>query len=241
MAFEDALAALPEHWPDVAGNLGPGKVAELRGYIDLLEGPGRKRAVARISDLIVEGLPRDHPVRRALVAGDLFASAAVDLTAIARTLRDLTAAGPVAKEQTAAEEHAAGGQAAAEPAAEEPPGESATERIVREVTGRLLRAPALSADEVRQRGGDPADPALIWLARADGRQQWPAFQFAPGDGPLAVVREVNQLLEAASYPLGAADWWLSPNGWLGEQPSLLIGTVPDDHLVRAARAIRSEV
>ena len=52
---------------------------------------------------------------------------------------------------------------------------------------------------------------------------------------------MNQLLDAAADPLGAADWWLSSNGWLGEQPSLLIGQVPDDLLVRAARAIGSEV
>ena len=107
------------------------------------------------------------------------------------------------------------------------------ELILRSVAGRLLRAPALSEDQVRQRGADPADPGLIRLDRPDGGQQWPEFQFAPGRGPWPVVREVNQLLEAAAYPLGAADWWLSRNGWLDGQPSQLIGTIPDDHLVRA--------
>jgi len=215
MAIEHALAALPEHWPDVVGRLGREKSDELREYVALLGGPGHKRAVARITALIVEELPREHPIRRALVDGDLLTSASLDLPAISATLRDLDAMMP----------------------AHEPP----AERIVREVTGRLLRAPALSADEVRERGGDPADPALIRLDRPDGGQQWPAFQFAPGGGPLAVVREVNQLLDAAGYPLGAADWWLSRNGWLGEPPSLLIGAVPDGYLVGAARAIRSEV
>ena len=85
------------------------------------------------------------------------------------------------------------------------------------------RAPALSADEVRRHGADPADPGLIRLDRADGGQQWPAFQFAPGGGPLPVVRPINQLLDAAADPVGVADWWLSRNGWLDEQPSLLLG------------------
>ena len=215
MAIEDALAALPEHWDDVSGRLGAAKTEELRGLADQLEGPARKRAMARIAALLVEGLPPEHPVRRALVEGYLFTPATLDLAALTETMRGL----------------------AAEPVAGEHPGG----QIVADVTGRLLRAPALSADEVRRRGGDPADPGLIRLDRADGGQQWPAFQFAPGGGPLAVVRQVNQLLDAARYPLGAADWWLSRNGWLGEPPSLLIGTVPDDQLVRAAQAIRSEV
>lgn len=214
MAIEHALAVLPEHWPDVTGRLGEDKSERLLEYVAALGGPGRKRTVARITDLIVDELPPDHPVRRALVEGDLFTPATADLTALTAALMERVTV----------------------PA----PG-SPAERIVRAVASRLLRAPALSADEVRERGGDPADPALIRLDRPDGGQQWPAFQFAPGGGPLAVVREVNQLLDAAGYPLGAADWWLSRNGWLGEQPSLLIGAVPDDHLVGAARAIRSEV
>lgn len=214
MAIEDALTVLPEHMDDVAGRLGQEKFEELRAHITLLDSPERKRVMARIANLLVEGLPPEHPVRRALVDGYLFTSATLDLAALTEALQDR----------------------ARIPAAGSP-----AEQIVRGVTDRLLRAPALSADEVRRRGGDPADPALIRLVRADGGQQWPAFQFAPGGSPLAVVRQVNLLLDAAGYPLGAADWWLSRNGWLGEQPSLLIGTVPDDHLVRAAQAIQSEV
>jgi hypothetical protein len=214
MAIEDALTVLPEHMDDVAGRLGQEKVGELLEYIALLESPERKRAMARIANLLVEGLPPEHPVRRALVDGYLFTPATLDLVALTEAL------------QARATVPAAG---------------SPAEQIVRGVTDRLLHAPALSADEVRRRGADPADPGLIRFDRDDGGQQWPAFQFAPGGGPLAVVRQVNQLLDAAGYPLGAADWWLSRNGWLGEQPSLLIGTVPDDQLVRAAQAIRSEV
>jgi hypothetical protein len=216
MAIEDAIAALPERWEDVVTRLGPEKSEELRDLIEAMGGPGHKRAVARIADLMVEGLPREHPVRRALLEGDLFAPATLDWPVITETLR---------------------GRARGWLASEQYPGEL----ILRNVADRLLRAPALTADEVRRRGADPADPGLIRLDRANGGQQWPAFQFAPGGGPLPVVREVNKLLDAAGYPLGAADWWLSRNGWLGDQPSLLIGKLPDDHLIRAARAIRSEV
>lgn len=215
MAIEDAIAALPEHWDDVVTRLGPAKSEELQGFIAAMDGPDQMRALARIADLMVEGLPPDHPVRRALIEGDLYVPATLDWPAITEALRD-KAEGLLSEQR---------------------PGEL----ILRSVTDRLLRAPALAEAEVRRRGADPADPGLIRLDRADGGRQWPAFQFAPGGAPLPVVREVNQLLDAAAYPLGAADWWLSRNGWLGEQPSLLIGRVPDDHLVRAARAIRSEV
>lgn len=210
------MAALTEHWEDVVSRLGAAKSEELRGFIAAMGGPDHKRAVARIADLVVEELPPEHPVRRALVEGHLLTSATLDWPALTETLR---------------------GKAAGLLVGEEHPGEL----VLRSVAGRLLRAPALTADEVRERGADPADPGLIRLDRADGGQQWPAFQFAPGAGPLPVVREVNQLLDAARYPLGAADWWLSRNGWLGDQPSQLIGKVPDDYLISAARAIRSEV
>ena len=216
MAIEDAIAALPEHWEDVVTRLGTAKSEELRGAIAAMGGSDHMAAVARIADLLVEALPPEHPVRQALLEGELFASATLDWTAVTEALRGL------AEGRLVSAQH---------------PGE----QIIHHVASRLLRAPALTEDEVRRRGADPADPGLIRLDRPDGGQQWPAFQFAPGGGPLAIVRRVNQLLDAAGYPLGAADWWLSRNGWLGEQPSLLIGTVPDDQLFRAAQAIRSEV
>jgi hypothetical protein len=216
MAIEDAIVALEEHWDDVIARLGEARSEQLRDLIGGMAGPDRRRVVTRIAGLFVEGLPPEHPVRRALTGGTLYAPAAMDWAAITEALR---------------------GRAEGLLLGEQRPGEA----ILRSVAERLLRAPALTEDEVGRRGADPADPGLIRLDRADGGQQWPAFQFAPDGRPLPVVREVNKLLEAAAYPLGAADWWLSRNGWLGEQPCLLIGDVPDDHLIQAARAIRSEV
>src|SRR5580700_7245954 len=213
MAIEHAMVALQEHWDDVIEMLGPERSRRLRDLIEGLGGADQARVVARMAGLLVEGLPSGHPVRRALTEGTLLVPGTMDLTALSTPLQDL-AAGPDA--------------------------DLTPDALLRSVAERLLRAPALGEDQVAGRGGDPADPDLIRLDRPDGAAQWPAFQFAPGGGPWPVVREINQILDAARYPLGAADWWLSRNGWLDEVPSELIG-VADDRLVRAARAIRSEV
>lgn len=112
--------------------------------------------------------------------------------------------------------------------------------ILAEVMDRLLRAPSLTEDEVRLRGVEPADPDVVRLERPDGDRQWPSFQFAQAGGLLPVVRTVNELLGAATDPLGVADWWLGVNAWLDARPSELIG-VRDELIVRAARAVAEEV
>jgi hypothetical protein len=216
VAIEDAIAALPEHWEDVTARLGEARCQELYDLIEGINGGDHDRVISRIADLLVEGLPPSHPVRRALVAGDLFAPATLDWSVLSEVLHGRTQVAPGRQQR---------------------PGET----IVRGVAARLLRAPALTENEVRQRGADPADPRLIRLDRPDGGQQWPTFQFSRQDGPLPVVREVNEVLGAAADPLAAADWWLSRNNWLGDQPSRLIGRVPDDYLVRAALVVGSEM
>jgi hypothetical protein len=215
MAVEDAIRALRDHWDDVVSRLGVPRRQELRDLVGELGGPDHKRAVSRIADLLVEELPPDHPVRRALAQGYLFAPTMADWTELRVSLEALAWLPE-------------GGDGAGAP-------------VLSGVVDRLLRAPALTEDEVRQRGADPADPHLIRLGRREGGHQWPEFQFTPGAGPLPVVRIVNDLLNAVNDPVGAADWWLSRNAWLDGQPSMLIGVVPDDHLVRAARALSAEV
>jgi hypothetical protein len=227
MAVEHAMVALREHWDDVVETLGPERSRRLRDLVAGLGGADHAQFVARMVGLLVEGLPREHPVRRALVEGTLFAPAALDWSALSTPLLALATAG-------------SGADPEPDLAAAGPDGDPTPDELLGSVAERLLRAPALTEDQVADRGGDPADPGLIRLDRPDGRAQWPAFQFTPGGGPSPVVREVNQILDAARYPLGAADWWLSRNGWLGEVPSELIG-VADDRLVSAARAIRSGV
>jgi len=207
------MVALREHWDDVMSRLPGAKGEQFRVLVENMGGADQATIVTEIADFLVENLPPEHPVRRALAEGYLFQSTAIDWTALELDLRGKAKDGP----------SSIGGL------------------ILRSVVERLLSAPALTEDEVRQRGGDPADPGLIRLDRADGSRQWPQFQFAVGAGPLPVVQAVNQVLGAAADPVGAADWWLSRNGWLNGEPHQLIGRVPDDVLMRAARAIRSEV
>lgn len=216
MAVEDAIRALLDHWDDVVSRLDAERRQQLRDLVAGLGGPEHQRAVAELADLLVDELPPDHPVRRALAQGYLLTPTATLDWAELRVSLEALAWRP------------GDGAGAGEP-------------VLAAVLDRLLRAPALTEDEVRRRGADPADPDLIRLDRRDGGQQWPEFQFAPGDGPLTVVRVVNDLLDAAGDPVGAADWWLSRNAWLNGQPSQLIGVIPDDLLVRAARALSAEV
>ena len=231
MTAEDAMAALTEHWDDVTARLGAERGQELRDLIGEVGGAGHTAAVVRMTQLLVNGLPADHPVRRALARGYLYAGPQADWPALRHDL--LNAAGMTG---AMTPDDVPDGEAV-----QDAGGEETAEGILAEVTGRLLRAPALTAEEVRQRGADPADPGLIRLDRPDGGQQWPSFQFAPDGGPLPVVRTVNTMLGAETDPLGVADWWLGANAWLDGRPSELVGNVADDQLLRAARAVVEEV
>lgn len=246
MTAEDALAALTEHWDDVIARLDVARAQELRDLITQLGGPGHTAAVVRVTQLLGRELPADHPVRRALARGYLYAGRQADWLALRQGL--LAAAGPALTELGLAGDtgetpgdgtEASRGQ---DGGAGRAAGDVVTPQdILTEVTGRLLRAPALTADEVRLRGADPADPGLIRLDRPDGGQQWLSFQFAPGGGALSIVRTINAMLGAEADPLGVADWWLGVNAWLGGRPSDLIGDVPDEALLRAAHAVTEEV
>jgi hypothetical protein len=235
VAVEDALMALREHLDDVLAQLDPVAAADLRQLIRQLSlsvtlgQPAREAVVGQMVDLLVQGLPARHPVRRALVRGDLLAPPVLDW--------DVLAAGLL--EQVAADPPAPPGGTGPGPASPDEPLSAAG--ILRVVTERLLAAPALSESQVRDRGTNPADPALIRLTRPDGGHQWPAFQFMPGNGPHPVVRAINTMLHAARDPVGVADWWLSRNSWLAGRPSELLGRIPDGDLLGAARAIHAEV
>jgi hypothetical protein len=229
VTVEDAMTSLTEHWDDVA------RGQELRDLIAEIGGEDHTGAVIRITQLLVAELPPEHPVRRALAKGYLYTRAQPDWPALRQGL--LASAGTVLA-GTPPTGPDNGPDASPGPVAD---GDETPEGILAEVTGRLLRAPALTEEEVRLRGADPADPGLLRLDRPDGAQQWPSFQFAPDGGPLRVVRTVNTMLGAETDPLGVADWWLGANPWLDGRPSDLIGDVPDELLLRAARAVTEEV
>jgi hypothetical protein len=220
MSVEDALEALLTHWDSVLSELDPETADELRRLAGALRGPDREAMVDRIVDLLDRGLPVRHPVRRALVGGDLAAPAVIDWDTLAAELFER--AGLSLHDDTEGD---------AVPSAAE---------ILRIVSERLLAAPALSVQQVREHGTDPAEPGLIRLTRPDGGHQWPAFQFTPAGGPHPVVRAINAMLHAGRDPVGVADWWLSRNSWLDGRPSELLGRVPDRDLLAAARAIHSE-
>jgi hypothetical protein len=108
--------------------------------------------------------------------------------------------------------------------------------IVREsVRGRLQRSPALTTDQVRSAGCDPAEPSLIRLDSDSGDTRFPAFQFDHKGQPIEIVLRINERLGAGDDPWGVADWWLGENAWLDVAPADLIGS-GDDRLLAAADA-----
>jgi hypothetical protein len=234
MTTEDAMASLTEHWDDVISRLDAARGQELRNLIAEVGGTGHTGVVIRITQLLVKELPPDHPVRRALSKGYLFSGAQAGWPALRQDL--LAVAGVAAQTPAAGADNGDDDYPGPGTGGEETP-----EGILAEVTDRLLSAPALTEDEVRMRGADPADPGLIRLDRREGGGQWPRFQFAGDGGPPPIVRTVNTMLGAETDPLGVADWWLGVNAWLDGRPSDLIGDVPDELLLRAARAVTEEV
>ncbi|MFG2709913.1 DUF3168 domain-containing protein [Streptomyces goshikiensis] len=120
----------------------------------------------------------------------------------------------------------------AEPAS--PAAPSAWDRI----RDRLLSASSLSEAQVRDvLRQDPRQPHLIRLTRKGGEVRLPSFQFREDCVPVPLVLAINEVLRAHQDPWGAADWWLGPNHWLGTTPAEVLGSVPDDELMAAARAV----
>jgi hypothetical protein len=90
VAIGDALVVLIEKWDDVIAGMDAESRAVLARLLTGLYEPGQPDAIARIADLLVETLPCDHPVRRALADGTLFALATVDWPALVCHLRELS-------------------------------------------------------------------------------------------------------------------------------------------------------
>ena len=225
MGYQRSVRALLDHWDEVARQL---SADTLRYLIELLgrlrrAGPDAAGAVAtEIGRVLDQVLPHDgQAVRVALdieerrgvptVRGGIVAQdwqeVAAELLERAQDLDLTKAVSPSAAEVTFW------------------------------VSRWLLDEAAFTEDQVRARGLDLEDPALVRLENDDGAEQWPKFQFGPDGMPLPVVRIVNQMLDADSDPWGVADWWLGHNQWLDGVPARLIGQVTDDVLIDAARAV----
>ena len=221
MGYLQAIRELASHRADISGVLSADTLRYLRELIGRLSQAGADddmEIAAEIGEVLDQVLPHDdHPVRQALDA---------------ETRRSATAVGDLAE---------LAGQLlqewdSAEPALAAAPSPSPAE--VEFWTSRwLLGQAALTADELRSRGQDLADPDLIRLDRDDGGDQWPAFQFGSDGATLPLVRAVNRLLDAEEDPWGVADWWFGHNQWLDGVPARLIGRVPDDLVIAAARAV----
>ncbi|MDT0309020.1 hypothetical protein RM780_18940 [Streptomyces sp. DSM 44917] len=115
----------------------------------------------------------------------------------------------------------------------------AAERVLAAARRRLLNAPSRSGAELDPGpAADPLGAGLIRLSDPERGARYPDFQFPVGAGsPHRVVAEVNRLLLADRDPWGAADWWLGGNRWLAGTPAELIGSIPDERLTAAARAL----
>ncbi|MFJ6179338.1 hypothetical protein [Streptomyces sp. NPDC092295] len=107
------------------------------------------------------------------------------------------------------------------------------------VRERLLSYPMLDDWAAEAHARTPGLIRLRGESGARGVDRIPSFQFGDAATPWPVVVTVNGLLDAARDPWGAADWWLSANGYLGVAPAELLGggSGQDGQLVGTARYV----
>jgi hypothetical protein len=221
MSLTDVVAALAAHWDDTVRHLSSRDLALVDEAIHRIEvGRGDRDAAVAAADLtgiLAARLPNGHPVLAAIAANPRLAGTPADWARVAGFLQAI----PVPEIQLADRAGVSG-----------EPGLAAGQ----DPDARLLAAPALSAPEVREQGGDPDRADLIRLLPGGGAIQLPSFQFGLDGQPVPVVLAINRLLEVAEDPWGVADWWLGRNAWLDGIPADLLGRVDDALLVLAAQA-----
>lgn len=113
------------------------------------------------------------------------------------------------------------------------------DEILKAVRSRLLGTLTLSADELRERGLNPDLPDLIHLTGPDGKEHYPAFQFAD-DAIRPVVIRVNGILGIGelSDSIGAWCWWVDSHEHLGAAPvTLLLNPGNEERLIALAQRV----
>jgi hypothetical protein len=98
----------------------------------------------------------------------------------------------------------------------------------------LLSMPGRDLAEIAAHA-DPWGDDLIRLHAPDGSVRLPSFQFDEHDAPIPVVQKINTMFRSDRDPWGAACWWLGSSLWFPKAPAAMIGEVPDERLVSAAR------
>jgi hypothetical protein len=229
MSLDPVMRVVAEHWDSIESHLTVVQAQRFRVLVGQFTAAGAPAdqfdAVDELLEMLVFALPASHPVRRAIADPDATRSASAlapaedqELMEELRRILDQEPRGPFGPQAVADNE----------------PGP--LDEITRDAMERLLAVPALSAADLRRRGGDPAQEHLIRLEDRDG-PRFPVFQFDASGRPLRLVLEINALLDADADPWGVADWWLGRNSWLSRAPAELIGQVADELLLASARAV----
>jgi hypothetical protein len=231
---DPVLRVVADYWEGIRRYADPGQWQRLTDLIGGAAEEEADEARAALADELLDILPPHHPASQLLRTGIMYsgdqpdrpeAEPADDLRRLSRLV--LARPGPGWPEASAA----------ASPATPAPVGAGApVGDFDRQVQARLLALPSLSADDPRSRS-IALDRGLLRLPRPDGTAQLPAFQFGPSGAPWPVVREINELLDAADDPWGAACWWADPHERLGAAPAGLLGRDQDDLLRLAATTV----
>jgi hypothetical protein len=211
------LTMLWEDWAAVRSALPEGRRDELDELVEQLADEGDPvvlRALAvRVARLLLD-LGDEHEIRAELRGGD----------------RDEHGAGPDDEAWFGLAERLA---------VRVDPDRPTSEEIAAE-PDLLPNVAMLDAAGLAAAGLPPDPPGLIRFDPETGPPRWPAFQFDPDGRPRPVVQEINALLGSDEDPFGVTEWWLGRNGWLDGVPADLIGQIPDDRLLAAARALGTE-
>ncbi len=231
---DPVLRAVAGYWDDIRRYADAGQWQRLADLIGGTAEPDADEARAVLADELLDMLPPDHPASQLLRAGTMYsdglsARSEAELAEEMRQLRRLVFA---ADEPTGPAVSLASPPVAAAAAGTGVPGGD----FDRQVQDRLLALPSLSADDPRSRAVAP-DRGLIRLPRPDGSTQLPSFQFGPSGVPWPVVREINELLDAARDPWGVACWWADPHERLDAAPADLLGQGEDDLLRLVAATV----